>query len=40
MGKDQLNTERDGVNERTEKKKYLGSSKGVKWRQKRRNRSI
>lgn len=40
LGKDQLNTARDGVNEKVDKLKNLGSTKGVVWKGKRRNRSI
>jgi len=39
-GNDQLNTNREGVNERVKKLKGLGNTKGVKWREKRRHRSI
>ena len=38
-GKDQLNSERDRVNDRIDNLEYLGNSKSAEWRRKRRNRS-
>ena len=39
-GNAQLNESREQVNDKIEKLKNLGSTKGVAWRKKRRNRSI